>query len=65
MHSTKKGWKIFDVSVEGISMITKYKNNFATQLKTEGIDALVASLEEKNKQMLVDNNHNTNATKPQ
>lgn len=65
MHSTSKGWKIFDVSVEGISMITTYKNNFATQLKTEGIDALVASLEEKNKQMLVDNNHNTNATKPQ
>lgn len=52
MHLTKKGWKIYDVSVEGISMITTYKNNFASQFKTEGIDALIASLEEKNKQML-------------
>ena len=32
MHLTKKGWKIFDVSVEGVSMITTYKNNFATNL---------------------------------
>lgn len=65
MHITSKGWKIFDVSVEGISMITTYKNNFATQLKTEGIDALIASLEEKNKEMLVNNNNATKKTVPQ
>ncbi|HFD33214.1 MAG TPA: ABC transporter substrate-binding protein [Gammaproteobacteria bacterium] len=56
MHLTKKGWKIYDVSVEGISMITTYKNNFANQFKTQGIDALIASLEEKNKNMLAKNN---------
>ena len=55
VHLTKKGWKIYDVSVEGISMITTYKNNFATQFKTDGIDALIASLEEKNKEMLANN----------
>jgi len=55
MHLTKKGWKIYDVSVEGISMITTYKNNFATQFRTEGIDALITSLEEKNKNLLVKN----------
>lgn len=59
MHLTKKGWKIFDVSVEGISMITTYKNNFATQLKTDGIDALIVSLEEKNKNMLAKNTEKT------
>lgn len=55
VHLTKKGWKIYDVSVEGISMITTYKNNFASQFKSQGIDALIASLEEKNKQLLADN----------
>jgi len=60
VHLTKKGWKIYDVSVEGISMITTYKNNFATQFKTEGIDALIASLEEKNKEMLAKNNNHGN-----
>ncbi|MFK5913547.1 MAG: ABC transporter substrate-binding protein [Woeseiaceae bacterium] len=54
MHLTKKGWKIYDVSVEGISMITTYKNNFASQFKSQGIDALIATLELKNKQMLVE-----------
>jgi phospholipid transport system substrate-binding protein len=62
MHLTKKGWKIFDVSVEGISMITTYKNNFATQLKTDGIDALILSLEEKNKGMLAENNSGNKKT---
>ena len=60
MHLTSKGWKIYDVSVEGISMITTYKNNFATQFKTDGIDALIVSLEEKNKNMLVKNDKKTN-----
>ena len=60
MHLTKKGWKIYDVSVEGISMITTYKNNFATQFRTDGIDALIASLEEKNKNLLVKNSKKTN-----
>ena len=55
MHLTKKGWKIYDVAVEGVSMITTYKSNFATQFKTDGIDALIASLEEKNKQLLAKN----------
>jgi len=59
MHLTKKGWKIYDVSVEGISMITTYKNNFATQFKTQGIDAMIATLEEKNKEMLVTNTKET------
>lgn len=60
VHLTGKGWKIYDVSVEGISMITTYKNNFATQFKTGGIDALIASLEEKNKQLLATNDKKTN-----
>ncbi|MCW8899712.1 MAG: ABC transporter substrate-binding protein [Gammaproteobacteria bacterium] len=60
MHLTSKGWKIFDVSVEGISMITTYKNNFATQFQTDGIDALIVSLEEKNKDMLATNTSKTN-----
>ncbi|MDH5396104.1 MAG: ABC transporter substrate-binding protein [Gammaproteobacteria bacterium] len=55
LHLTSKGWKIFDVSVEGVSMITTYKNNFATELKDKGIDNLIASLDEKNKQLLANN----------
>lgn len=55
MHMTSKGWKIYDVSVEGISIITTYKNNFATELETKGIDDLIASLEEKNNKQIANN----------
>ena len=60
MNLTKKGWKIYDVSVEGVSMITTYKNNFATQFKSQGIDSVIASLVEKNQQMLADNGKSAN-----
>lgn len=56
MHlKSKKGWKIYDVSVEGVSMVTTYKNNFATELKTKGVDGLIASLKAKNEQLLAKN----------
>lgn len=49
MHQTRKGWKVYDVSVEGISMITTYKTSFANEIKAKGVDGLIASLVEKNK----------------
>lgn len=55
MHMTSKGWKIYDLSVEGISIITTYKNNFASELKAKGIDDLIASLEEKNNKQIANN----------
>ena len=49
MHQTRKGWKVYDVSVEGISMITTYRTSFANEIKLKGVDGLIASLAEKNK----------------
>ena len=48
MHRTKKGWKVYDVSVEGISVITTYRTSFATEIKQRGIDGLITMLVEKN-----------------
>jgi len=48
MHKTRKGWKIYDVSVEGISMIGTYKSSFEPQLRNSGVDSLIASLIERN-----------------
>lgn len=44
MHKTSKGWKIYDVAVEGISMITTYKSSFAPQLRNAGVEELTNSL---------------------
>lgn len=48
MHNTRKGWKIYDVAVEGISMITTYKSSFAPQLRSLGVEGLTNSLIERN-----------------
>ncbi len=51
MHNTRKGWKIYDVSVEGISMITTYKSSFAPQLRSSGVDGLIHSLIKRNQKL--------------
>lgn len=48
MHLTKKGWKVYDVSIEGVSMVTTYRTSFAAEIKQKGLDGLIASLAERN-----------------
>ena len=48
MHKTRKGWKVFDVSVEGVSVITTYKTSFASEITQSGLDSLITSLQERN-----------------
>ena len=42
-------WKAFDVTVEGISMVTSYRGSFADEIKQVGIDGLIKTLSEKNR----------------
>jgi len=42
------GWKIIDVNVGGIWLVTSYRSQFAQELSTGGIDALIAKLVERN-----------------
>lgn len=41
-------WKVYDIVVDGISLVTTYRSNFASRIQSEGIDGLIASLEQKN-----------------
>lgn len=41
-------WKVFDVVVAGISLVTNYRGQFAKEVREGGIDALIASLASKN-----------------
>lgn len=49
MEKTGDGWKVFDVSVAGVSLVTNYREEFANQVKEGGIDGLVNSLAAKNR----------------
>lgn len=42
------GWKAFDISIEGVSMVMSYRGTFATQIQENGIDGLIKTLADKN-----------------
>jgi phospholipid transport system substrate-binding protein len=48
MHKTDQGWKIYDITVEGVSLVLTYRSEFDAIVKQEGIDGLIKRLEEKN-----------------
>jgi phospholipid transport system substrate-binding protein len=43
------GWKIYDVNVLGVWLVEQYKNSFAQEIGSQGIDGLIAKLAERNK----------------
>jgi len=42
------GWKVYDVSVEGISLITAYRDEFNTLVSSSGVSGLIDVLKKKN-----------------
>jgi phospholipid transport system substrate-binding protein len=48
MRKTGAGWKIYDISVEGMSLVLTYRTEFDGILKQEGIDGLIKRLAQKN-----------------
>ena len=44
-------WKVYDVVVAGISLVTNYREQFAREVRDGGIDGLIASLATKNKSL--------------
>ena len=47
---TKKDgtWKVYDVIVGGVSLVTNYRDEFASQIQSGGIDGLIKALNAKN-----------------
>lgn len=43
-----EAWKIYDISVEGISLVLTYRTEFDGILKQEGVDGLIKRLAQKN-----------------
>lgn len=48
MHRVAAEWKVFDVSVENISLVANYRSTFAAELDRGGVDGLLRALREKN-----------------
>lgn len=48
-YRTDSAWKVYDVTIEGASLVTTYQATFAARVQKEGIDMLIASLTQDNK----------------
>ena len=48
MEKTDKGWKVYDVKIEGISLVENYRNTFNTEVQKGGVDGLIKTLGQKN-----------------
>jgi phospholipid transport system substrate-binding protein len=50
MERTPGGWKVYDVKIAGVSMVLTYRETFAAAVRAGGIDGLIKSLAERNRQ---------------
>lgn len=51
MEKTPNGWKVYDVAVGGVSLVTTYRDAFANEVRNVGVDGLIKALAEKNRQL--------------
>lgn len=47
---TGSAWKVYDVTIEGVSLVTNYRSNYSTEITQSGMDALIAKLNQQNEQ---------------
>lgn len=52
VHNRDGDWKVYDVTVEGVSLVTNYRSSFAQEIQQGGLDALIARLEERNQNLM-------------
>lgn len=47
LEKTAQGWKIYDINVENVWLIENYRNQFTQQINQNGIDGLIAALNQR------------------
>ena len=51
LEKLEAGWKVYDVVVAGISLVTNYRDQFGQEVRNGGMDGLIASVAAKNKSL--------------
>jgi phospholipid transport system substrate-binding protein len=50
LEKTPAGWKIYDIKVGGVSLVTTYRETFSAEIRERGVDGLIKTLAAKNRQ---------------
>jgi phospholipid transport system substrate-binding protein len=51
VEKTGGGWKIYDVTILGVSLVETFRNSFASVVSQSGVDGLIRALADRNKQL--------------
>jgi phospholipid transport system substrate-binding protein len=51
MEKTGDAWKVYDVAVGGVSLVTTYRDTFNAEVKQAGVEGLLKALSEKNQKL--------------
>lgn len=49
MEKTANGWKVYNVKIEGVSLVENYRSTFNSEIQKNGIDGLINALAERNR----------------
>jgi phospholipid transport system substrate-binding protein len=49
LHRAGEGWKVYDVAIDGISLVTTYRSGYATEIRNHGMDGLLQKMADKNR----------------
>ncbi|MEQ1600309.1 MAG: ABC transporter substrate-binding protein [Methylophilaceae bacterium] len=50
LNKTASGWKVYDIVIEGVSLVTNYRGQFNDEIRQSSMDGLIQKLADKNKQ---------------
>ncbi len=50
LEQTADGWKVYDVSIDSVSLVTNYRGSFGSEIRKEGIAGLIHTLAARNQQ---------------
>lgn len=43
-------WKVYDITIEGVSLVTNYRSQFSNEIRQGGLDSLIQKLAAKNQE---------------
>ena len=52
LHMRQGEWKVYDVSIDDVSLVVNYRTSFASEIKQSGVAELIKKLKERNRQAL-------------
>lgn len=50
LHQNSGNWKVFDVVIDAVSLVTNYRTSFSKEIRQSGLDSLINTLAQRNQE---------------